>query len=54
MTHVTWLSPQARALEAEAEVAQLRQTSGELEARCAEDARQLEAAGWRGEELESR
>ena len=41
-------------LETEEELAQLRQANGELEARCAEDARQLEAAGWREEELENR
>jgi len=41
-------------LETEEELAQLRQANGELEARCAEGARLLEAAGWREEELENR
>ena len=43
---------QARMLEAEEQLAQLRRAHDELEARRAEGAGQLEAAGWRAEALE--
>ena len=43
---------QARMLEAEEQLAQLRRAHAELEARSAEGAGQLEAAGWRAEALE--
>ena len=39
-------------LEAEEQLAQLRRAHAELEARSAEGAGQLEAAGWRAEALE--